>query len=354
MGMPARLRAPDLAQPRGVRQVLEDGHQLVEPAAREAVDSLPAAMRRIAGYQFGWWDPDGVPTPGIGGKGVRSALVLLTAEAAGGHPSAASAAVPAAVAIGLVHEFSLLHDDVMDGDETRRHRPTAWTVFGIGAAILAGDALLALGHQVLAESANPIAQETVSSLSKAVLGLIDGQIADLAFETRDDVSLPEVLRMAQMKTSTLFGAACALGAGFGGAGPQAVARYRNFGEHLGLAFQHVDDLLGIWGDPSVTGKPVHSDLARRKKSLPVVAALTSGSPEGEELASLYRREEALSGDDVARAAALVEAAGGRAWSQTQVDRLLAAALDTLDAAPPSSRAQAELGELAEFVVRRDH
>lgn len=350
MGMPARLRAPDLGEPRPVGRVLEDGRQLVEPAAREAVDSLPAAMRRIAGYQFGWCDPEGVPTPGIGGKGVRSALVLLTAEAAGGRPSAA---VPAAVAIGLVHEFSLLHDDVMDGDETRRHRPTAWMVFGVGGAILAGDALLALGLQVLAESANPTAQESVTSLSKAVVALVDGQIADLAFEARDDVSLAEVVRMSQMKTSALIGEACALGAGFGGAGPQTVARLRGFGEHLGLAFQHVDDLLGIWGDPSVTGKPVHADLARRKKSLPVVAALTSGSPEGAELASLYRCEEPLSDDDLVRAAALVDAAGGRAWSLAQVDCLFAAALDDLDSARPSSRVQAELAELAELVVRRD-
>ncbi len=353
MGMPAhRLDLPELAEPRPIDEVLEDGNLLVEPAAREAVDSLPPAMRRIAGYQYGWWDASGHPTPGIGGKGVRSALVLLAAEAVGGT---AQSAVPAAVAIGLVHEFSLLHDDVMDGDETRRHRPTAWTVFGIGEAILAGDALLALALEVLAASAHPSAQASVSSLSKAVLALVDGQIADLSFETRDDVSLPEVVAMAQRKTSALIGAACALGASFGGGGPQTIARFRGFGERLGLAFQHVDDLLGIWGNPRVTGKPVYADLSRRKKSLPVVAALRSGSAAAEELAALYCGDAPLSDSDLVRLAELVDAAGGRAWSQAEVDRLLLAALSDLDASGSSSpRARAELGELADLVVRRDH
>jgi geranylgeranyl diphosphate synthase type I len=195
----------------------------------------------------------------------------------------------------------------------------------------------------------------VTSLSKAVLALVDGQIADLAFESRDDVSLLEVVAMAQRKTSALIGAACALGAGFGGAGPQVVLRFRTFGEHLGLAFQHVDDLLGIWGDPTVTGKPVHADLARRKKSLPVVAALRSASPAGEKLASLYRGDQPLSDADLVRAAELVEAAGGRAWSQSEVNRLLATALDDLAAVGSASpRARAELFEVAELVVRRDH
>jgi geranylgeranyl diphosphate synthase type I len=262
--------------------------------------------------------------------------------------------VPAAVAIGLIHEFSLLHDDVMDGDETRRHRPTAWTVFGTGEAILVGDALLALGLRVIATSGHATAREGVSSLSKAVFALTDGQMADLAFESRDDVTLAEVESMAQKKTSALIGVACALGAGFGGAGPEAVEHFRGFGERLGLAFQHVDDLLGIWGDPSVTGKPVHADLARRKKSLPVMAALRSGSPARAELAELYRGDKSVSDADLGRAAALVEAAGGRAWSLAEVDRLWAGALEALDAARPSSRARAELHELAELVVRRDH
>lgn len=351
MAVTARAGAPGLAVPRPVRDVLDQANRVVEPATRAAVDSLPASMRLIAGYQLGWWDAAGTPTPVHGGKGVRSALVLLSCEAAGAR---AEAAVPAAVAIGLAHEFSLLHDDVMDGDETRRHRPTAWTVFGVGAAILAGDALLALGLELLAASGNPAAGDAVSMLSGAVISLIDGQSADLSFEARDDVRLGEVVTMAEKKTAALMACACAMGASFGGASEGRIDCLHRFGQKLGLGFQHVDDLLGIWGDPSVTGKPVHADLSRRKKSLPVVAALTSGSAAGRELAELYRGEGPLPEGDLGRAAALVDAAGGRDWSRAEVDRLLTEALDDLDEARPPARARAELADLAELLVRRDH
>src|SRR5690606_14732987 len=140
---------------------------------------------------------------------LRPALVLLAAEAVGGD---AAAAMPAAVAVELVHNFSLLHDDVVDGDLTRRHRLTAWSMFGRGSAILAGDALLSLASEVLATSTHPAAQEAVRTLNQTVLELIRGQTIDLAFENRDDVLLSECQRMAQSKTGALLGCAAALGA----------------------------------------------------------------------------------------------------------------------------------------------
>lgn len=335
---------------RSARAVLAWSRDTIDPALRAAVDTLPASMRRITGYHLGWWDEQSRPSGADGGKAVRPALALLAADAVGGAPTVA---VPAAVAVELVHNFSLLHDDVMDGDHTRRHRPTAWSVFGPGAAILAGDALLTLAYDVLAASGHPAAGEGMRTLSTAVLDLLDGQNADLAFEARGDVDLPECLRMAEGKTGALQGCACALGALFGGGNREQVEHLRSFGAHLGLAFQHVDDLLGIWGDPAVTGKPVHSDLSSRKKSLPVVAALTGGSAAGRELAALYLREEPLSGTDLVHAAELIDVAGGRAWSQAQADDLLAQALGDLQSAAPTARAAAELGALARLVTRRD-
>ncbi|GAA3738639.1 geranylgeranyl diphosphate synthase type I [Spinactinospora alkalitolerans] len=336
---------------RSAREVLAWGRDSVDPALREAAEALPASMRRIAGYHFGWWDEDGRPTRTDGGKALRPALALLAAEAVGGAPAAAS---PAAVAVELVHDFSLLHDDVMDGDATRRHRPTAWSVFGSGPAVLAGDALLTLAFDVLAASGHPAAPDGMRMLSRAVLDLVGGQSADIAFEDRSDVDLRECLSMAERKTGALLGCACALGAAFGGGDREQVAGLRGFGERLGLAFQFTDDLLGIWGDPAVTGKPVHSDLVNRKKSLPVVAALTSGTPAGEELAALYRRDRPLSGTEPARAAELVDIAGGRAWSRIRADDLLAQALELLRSIGPPQRAAAELTALARLIARRDH
>jgi geranylgeranyl diphosphate synthase type I len=330
-------------------QTLAWSRELVDPALRAAIESLPESMRRIAGYHLGWWDRHGVRTS-PGGKAVRPTLTLLSAALVGGSPREA---VPAAVAVELVHNFSLLHDDVMDGDLTRRHRPTAWSVFGIGAAILAGDALLTLALDVLAASDHPAAGPGMRALSAAVQDLVDGQCADMEFEQRSTVDLVECERMAVGKTAALMGAACALGGSFGGAPAEQVRHLRAFGEHLGLAFQHVDDLLGIWGDELTTGKPVFSDLRNRKKSLPVVYALTSGTPEGAELAALYAGTEPLGDEELRRAANLIELADGRAWSQEQADHLMAKALARLEHLP-STPAATELIDLAHLLTHRTH
>ncbi|MGH3928354.1 MAG: family 2 encapsulin nanocompartment cargo protein polyprenyl transferase [Pseudonocardiaceae bacterium] len=336
---------------RPIDEVLAESRTMVDPALRAAVDTLPASMRQVAGYHFGWWDVDSRPASADGGKAIRPALVLRCAEGAGGS---LASAVPAAVAVELVHNFSLLHDDVMDGDITRRHRPTAWSMFGSNAAILAGDALLALAYDVLAGSRHSAAVDGARMLSAAVLDLVNGQSADLAFEKRRDVDVAECVSMSQGKTASLLGYTCSVGALFGGGSPEQIDRMHGFGEHVGLAFQHVDDLLGIWGDPVVTGKPVYSDLRNRKKSLPVVAALTSGTPAGWELAALYYREQPLSDIELARAAELVDLAGGRVWSQAQAEDLLAAGLHQLQLAGLTARAAAELGALARLATRRDH
>jgi geranylgeranyl diphosphate synthase type I len=339
------------AESRRPQEVLAWSRELVEPAMRAAVDTLCGSMRRITGYHYGWWDENGQPVDADGGKALRPTLVLLAAEAVGGD---ASAALPAAVSVELVHNFSLLHDDVMDGDVTRRHRPTAWSVFGSNAAILAGDALLTLAFDVLAASGHPNSQAGMRILSAAVQSLVDGQSLDVEFEGRANVELAECVSMARRKTGALLGCATAIGALFGGGQPAQVDHLRVFGDELGLAFQLVDDLLGIWGDPEVTGKPVHSDLYNRKKSLPVVVALTSATPAGRELSQLYHADRPLSGPEVARAAELIDLAGGRAWSQAQADERLAHAVHRLWSAEPESRAAAELAALARLATRRDH
>ncbi|WP_367128901.1 family 2 encapsulin nanocompartment cargo protein polyprenyl transferase [Saccharothrix sp. HUAS TT1] len=333
---------------RSAREVLHWSRAGVDPALRAAVDRLPESMRAIVGYHFGWWDERGEPIGADAGKAIRPALVMLGAQAVGGS---VDAALPAAVAVEMVHNFSLLHDDVMDGDTTRRHRRTAWHVFGVNPAILAGDSLLTSAVDVLAGSGHPQAQQAIRVLSAAVQQLLDGQSADLAFEERADVGLAECVRMAERKTGSLLGASCALGALFGGGLPEQVEHLRSFGERVGLAFQFVDDLLGIWGDPEVTGKPVYSDLVNRKKSLPVVAALTSGTRAGRELDAMYHSDRPL---DPARAAELIETSGARVWAQGRADDLLARARQHLKAARPADRAARELEAVARLATRRDH
>jgi geranylgeranyl diphosphate synthase type I len=158
--------------------------------------------------------------------------------------------------------------------------------------------------------------------------------------------------MAAGKTAALIGCSCALGALFGGGDDARVRGLRAFGEHVGLAYQHVDDLLGIWGDARLTGKPAYSDLRNRKKSLPVVYALASGTSAGQALATLYRRPGEPTESDLRRMALLVEAAGGRAWCQAEADRLLDQALTELlsvDQGPAAT----ELEALAHLLTRLD-
>ncbi|GAA0388984.1 dimethylallyltransferase [Acrocarpospora corrugata] len=329
--------------------VLDWGRALLRPALGPAVDRLPAPMRHITGYHLGWWDAHGAPAQADSGKAMRPTLSLLAAEAVGGE---AGAAVPVAVAVELVHNFSLLHDDVMDGDDTRRHRPTAWRAFGVSQAILAGDSVLALAFDVLAASGHPFARAGISTLSATVQELLNGQSSDVEFEGRAEVELAECLRMASGKTGALIACACALGGLFGDGTAVQVEHLRAFGDRVGLAFQLADDLLGIWGDPAVTGKPVYSDLANRKKSLPVVAALTSGTAAGRELAAVYRGDALLSHDELTHAADLIENAGGRAWSRATADDLLAEGLAHLDAAGLAPRPAGELRALARSMTRR--
>ncbi len=337
--------------------LLERTRALVDPELRAAFASLPGSMRRVALYHFGWQHADGTPAAGNAGKAIRPALVLAAATALGG-PAARAAAVRAAAAVELVHNFTLLHDDVMDRDTARRHRPTAWTVFGDPDAILAGDALQALALRMLAEDPHPAAVPAASRLAACVVELCAGQHTDTDLESRapDDVTLDEVLVMAEAKTGALIGCACAVGALYAGAGDEEVAALDGFGRQAGLAFQLIDDVIGIWGDPRNTGKPAGADLAARKKSLPVVAALTSGTPAATELADLYAKphhgQDAEAAAEIARTAQAVERAGGRDWAQAEAADRMARAVQELARAVPGPEAAGGLLALAEFVTRR--
>ncbi|MEU3825852.1 family 2 encapsulin nanocompartment cargo protein polyprenyl transferase [Streptomyces sp. NPDC029080] len=335
---------------------LERTRALVDPELRAAVESLPGAMRRVGLYHFGWQHADGTPATGNAGKAIRPALVLAAATALGG-PAARAAAVRAAVAVELVHNFTLLHDDVMDRDTTRRHRPTAWSVFGVADAILAGDAVQALALRLLAEDPHPASVPAAARLASCVVELCEGQHVDTDLERRapESVTLDEVLAMAEAKTGALLGCACAVGGLYAGASEEVVDALDGFGRQAGLAFQLIDDVIGIWGDPRHTGKPAGADLVARKKSLPVVAALTSGTPAAAELAALYGKpylEGEAEDGEIARTALAVERAGGRDWAQAEAADRMARAVQELARAVPGPEAAGGLLALAEFVTRR--
>jgi geranylgeranyl diphosphate synthase type I len=322
---------------------LDHGRAVTTPALREAVARLDPLCGLAASYHFGWCDEQGRPTTHRAGKAVRPALVLLAAEAVGASPETA---VPGAVAVELVHNFSLVHDDLLDGDRERRHRPTVWAIWDAATAILAGDAMLALAHEVLLESPSPGAGPAAWMLAAATRELTRGQAYDLAFERRHDVTLAECFEMADAKTGSLLGASAGVGALLGGALPAAVDALSTFGRQCGLAFQLVDDVLGIWGDPAVTGKPVHSDLRSRKKSFPVTWA-NEAAP-----AELSAWLTGTADPPLPEVADTMERLGAREWALAEARRRMTAAEQALSDVDLKPQARSDLIDLAHYIVDR--
>ncbi|MDX2974097.1 polyprenyl synthetase family protein [Kribbella solani] len=332
-----------------VVDLLARGRELVEPSLRQAISRLDEHTRLVASYHLGWCDVHGRPASGSSGKAIRPGLTLLVAEAVAGTPDPG---VPGGVAVELVHNFSLIHDDLMDRDTQRRHRRTVWAIWGDATAVLVGDALACLADEVLGECNSPYAPQAGHALAVATRELIRGQVLDVAFEQRSDVSLAECVDMAVGKTGALLGASAQLGAILAGADPATCEAFRRYGRELGLAFQLVDDLLGIWGAPEKTGKPVFADLLAHKKTLPVVWSLEYGGSPGQELAAWFADPEAPTADDLQCAAVLVERAGGREWAMAEAEERVRRAGKALDGAGVQSANREQLDQLAQFVAER--
>jgi geranylgeranyl diphosphate synthase type I len=345
-----------MTAPTEVSDALARCRRAVEPVLAASVERLAPELCRMAQYHLGWSDPEGRPVSAPGGKGIRPTLAVLGAEAAGADPDVG---VLGGVAVELVHNYSLIIDDIIDGDTERHHRPTVWSVYGVAQAIVAGDALQVLAHQLLLEAPAEVGAAASAALAAATATMIAGQSDDIAFETRPDVTLEQCTAMSSAKTGALLGCAASIGAILAWAPGDTITALRDYGRNLGLAFQAVDDLLGIWGDPARTGKPKGSDLRQHKKSMPVVFALATEGTEAEELRSLIVGPEdasdcqPLSADEVARATHLVEACGAWEWTTTTAKTHLDMALSALERVPLALGPRRELAELAVFVVERE-
>jgi geranylgeranyl diphosphate synthase type I len=302
-------------------------------------------------YHLGWVDASLKPARANAGKRVRPMLCLLACEGCGGNWRAA---VPAAAAVELLHNFSLIHDDIEDGDRVRRGRPTVWALWGEARGINAGDAMFGLAHVALLRLreqgvADGTVLEALDLLVGTELALTGGQHLDIVFEDRDDVTADEYLVMIEDKTAALVACACQLGAVIAGADGAKRACLASFGRHLGLAFQMRDDILGVWGDPARTGKPCGSDLARRKKSLLVL----HGTERSSELRELLA-QDALSEDDIGRARSLLEEVGSRRYMEELERNHHAQALTSLAQAGLHAAAGDALKALAEELLGRSH
>ncbi len=331
----------------------------IEAELRQVVtphDPCLAPFYGMMRYHLGWVDEGFAPSKGGAGKGLRPLLCLLTCQASGGDPNQA---LPAAAAIELVHNFSLVHDDIEDRSPVRRGRATVWKLWGAPQAINVGDSLFALAHlamQRLADRGVPHGRvlTALEILDQTCLALTEGQYLDLSFEVRLDVGVDEYLAMIRGKTAALFSAAAQLGALIAESEPQTIACYRRFGENLGLAFQIVDDILGIWGDPQVTGKPTADDIRQCKKTLPIVRALeVEKKTANKSLRDIYQRA-ALDEEAVKAVLNILEDSGARRYAEATAKGYYQKALAELDVTDVGNEARDDLRELAAFLIERTY
>jgi geranylgeranyl diphosphate synthase type I len=310
-----------------------------------------APLYNMMGYHLGWFDHDFRPVQAYSGKRLRPLLCLLACEATG---SSWEQALPAAAALELVHNFSLIHDDIEDDSPTRRGRATLWTVWGLAHGINAGDSMLVLARLALARLADRglepgVMVRAAGVLDATCLQLCHGQYMDIAGEGQLDVSEEWYMQMIGCKTAALIAASPQLGALIG-ASDHGHEHYRQFGWHLGLAFQMVDDILGIWGKPEVTGKPGASDILARKMTLPVIFALQAGK-DGQRLADMYRQQP-LTDQDLSAAIHILNNVGARAYVEAHAAKHAGHALAALHMAGASGSAAEKLRTLTETLTAR--
>jgi len=310
-------------------------------------DDLVAPFYEMMQYHMGWLDADLRPVQAPAGKRLRPLLCMLVCEAVGGH---VEHALPAAAAIELVHNFSLIHDDIEDDSETRRHRTTVWKLWGMPHGINCGDgmysaALLRLAH--LADRGVPAgrALQAQRFVMETCLKLTEGQYLDMEFETQMDVDMDGYLWMIGHKTAALIACSTGLGALLGGADDAVIAAYSRFGENLGLAFQVIDDILGIWGCEEETGKSAKTDILTRKKTLPIVYVLQDPG-----LQALYARE--LNESDVDLVMSILERHGAQEYAVQQARAFSAEALKALRQTGQTSATHETLYGFAESLLKR--
>ena len=325
----------------------------IEEEVGRAVGDSEGPLGEMVRHQLGF-GPGGVPNLG---KCLRPSLCLFACEALGGD---LAQAMPVAAAIELVHNFSLIHDDIEDGDETRHHRPTVWKVYGPAQAVLAGITLWTLAFKCLdGATGRGAPPERVLAARRLVTNacneIIEGQHLDLSFERRTDVALDEYMAMIARKTGALIAVSVQAGALMAGAGSEDISHLGAFGRELGLAFQIRDDVLGIWGEGSATGKPVGADIARRKKSLPVVQAFQQAvGPDRELLRTVYQKDEIDEGD-IDDVLDVLQRWNVRYFAQGLAEdhrRRAMAALSQSEIFPPAARQGFD--ELASFVLTREY
>jgi len=281
-----------------------------------------------------------------GGKRLRPSMLLLAGEAAGGDPAMMA---PAAVSIELVHNFTLIHDDIMDNADVRRGRPSVHKLWGQSGAILAGDTLYSKAFQVLGITRAGTEQllGAMNMLSYTCTEICEGQWLDMEFEAREQVSEAEYMEMIEKKTGVLYGASAGMGGLLAGASPQVVSSLDRFGRMTGMGFQLQDDVIDLVTPESVSGKRQGGDLAEAKKTLIMIHASANGIS-----VPVFGRRDA-SAEEIKQSIALLEKSGSIEYARSRAEEMVERGKNALEVLP-DTKAKATLLNLADYMVKRSY
>lgn len=328
----------------------------IQATLRNAVVDSPSGFFSLLRYHLGWEEADGTPTKADGGKALRPVLCLTACELAGGDPRQA---LPAAAALELIHNFSLIHDDIQDRDTQRRGRATLWAIHGEPKAIAAGNAMRVIADRTLMRLVDTglptgLVDDVAIDLTSRYLEMIEGQYLDMSFEGSDDVTVDRYLDMVGRKTGALIESAMFMGALIATGDRQKADGFGRCGRALGLAFQIRDDFLGVWGDPGATGKAVGADIRRKKKSMPVVH-MFQHAPTDERawLSETYAREGEIADRDVERILDLLDRLGTPKYVQEAARAQADGAMRAIEGLGLSGDAKRTIRAMAEFFVTRE-
>lgn len=320
----------------------------VFPVMRHQVSTLEPSLARICGYHLGFLDEHGDPASGGYGKLTRASLMMAVAEGVGLRPEDVRSQ---AAAVELLHNATLVHDDIADADDLRRGRRAAWKVFGTGQAIHAGNALQILGLRMVVDDSGPGHREIASTFTEAI-GLVHaGQARELTIRPGSDAGIAAYEQMVKEKASALLECSLATPAMRAERPENVLAALRDSGRHLGIALQIFNDVEDIWGDPAVTGKPIRGDIRRRNPTFPVLVAMATDNPAANRLSRAWHAENTTDAHLQAMAD-LIDEAGGRHTAERLSRHHLDSAVEHLGRAGLSPIATTELTTLFDRIVNR--
>jgi geranylgeranyl diphosphate synthase type I len=334
--------------------------EAIETELKRQVGRLDQPRTRLfhemLSYHMGWVGEGSGPQ--ATGKRIRPLLTLLSLDSVLVKKENSKFeikwlhAVSAAAAVELVHNFSLVHDDIQDNSELRRGRKTVWVKWGSPMAINVGDAIFVIANQAVMDLQQQypakIVNRVSTSLNECCLELTKGQFLDMSYEERKDLKVEDYWPMVGGKTSALLSICTQIGAILGYAQEERIENFRKFGHHLGLAFQVQDDILGIWGDQALTGKSAASDLVEGKNSLPVLFGLEKNG----EFSARWKQGP-ITPEEVQPIALLLEKEGGKAYAEKVSEDETKTALKFLDLANPYGEAGQIIRELANLLLQRN-